>query len=72
MSDTGDSRQNRVSDETREADRRDAQVTGHADRPPTAEEEADAPESVDPAVAEAYEAANERGAKTQGEGRIGV
>jgi hypothetical protein len=67
-----ESRQSRVSDETREADRRDAQVKGQADRMPTPEEEAAAPGSVDPDVAEAYEEAIERGAKTKGEGRIDV
>jgi len=72
MSESGESRQSRVSDATREADRRDAKVQGHADRPPTAEEEAAAPERVDPEVAEAYEEANERGANTKGEGRLDV
>jgi hypothetical protein len=59
-----------VSDETRAADRRDARATGHADRMPTPDEEAAAPTSVDPSVAEDYEAALERGANTKGEGRI--
>jgi hypothetical protein len=72
VSDTGDSRSPRVSDATREADRRDAQVTGHADRQPTPEEDAAAPTEVDPEVAESYEEALERGANTKGEGRIGV
>jgi hypothetical protein len=66
-----ESRQSRVSDETREADRRDAQVKGQPDRMPTPEEEAAAPTSVDADVAEAYEEALERGANTKGEGRIG-
>jgi len=70
MSDQGENRQSRISDETREADRRDAQVEGHADRMPTPEEEAAAPTSVDADVSQAYEEAIERGANTQGEGRI--
>lgn len=43
-----------------------------ADREPTSEEEAaaDAHGPVDPEVAEAYKAANERGAEIEGEGRI--
>jgi hypothetical protein len=66
------SRESRVSDETRAADRSDAQAKGHADRMPTADEEAAAPESVDRDVAENYEEAMERGANTKGEGRIGA
>jgi hypothetical protein len=62
----------RVSEQTREADRRDAQVKGHADRMPTPEEDAAAPKDVDDRVATAYEEALERGANTEGEGRIGV
>jgi hypothetical protein len=70
--DTSHPDRTKVSEETRAADRRDAEVTGQADRMPTPEEEAAAPTSVDPKVAEDYEAALERGANTQGEGRIGV
>jgi hypothetical protein len=66
------SRESRVSDATREADRRDARAEGHADRPPTSDEEAAAPESVESEVSAAYEAAIERGAKTKGEGRLDV
>jgi hypothetical protein len=72
MSEAGERRQTRVSEPTRQADRQDARVTGHADRPPTVEDAAAAPDHVDPDVAESFEAANERGAKTKGEGRIGV
>lgn len=59
-----------VTDATVHADEADA-VAGHdADRPPTPEEEASAPTEVDPAVADAYEAAMERGAAVEGEGQI--
>lgn len=56
---------------TVQADRRDA-ATGHqADRMPTPEEERRADEQpLDPEVAEAYEAALERGASVEGEGQI--
>ncbi len=57
-------------DATTEADEADAQASHGADRPPTAEEEAAAPESVDPKVAEAHKEANERGAAVKGEGEI--
>jgi hypothetical protein len=55
---------------TVDADRRDAQAAHDADRAPTPDEEADAPEDVDPKVAKAYEEANERGANVKGEGQI--
>jgi hypothetical protein len=55
---------------TVEADRADARSDHDADRPPTPDEEEAAPEAVDPAVAEAYEDAMERGAKVKGEGAI--
>ena len=61
----------RISDETKEAERREAQVTGHADRPPTDEEAQKADDlELDPDVAESYAEANERGARQEGEGRI--
>jgi hypothetical protein len=72
MSDRSDDRTARVTEQTREADRRDARVKGHADRMPTSEEEAAAPRHVDDEVSEAYEDALVRGANTKGEGRIGV
>ncbi|MHB8671243.1 MAG: hypothetical protein ACYDAD_11940 [Acidimicrobiales bacterium] len=66
-----DDRQPRVSGATRQADRRDAEVTGHADRPPTAEEEALAEDQeLDAAAARSYKEAIERGADQKGEGRI--
>jgi hypothetical protein len=56
---------------TVEADRGDAAHHHGPDRPPTDEEDAVADElDLDPAVAQAYEAANERGAHAGGEGRI--
>lgn len=59
-----------VAEATTQADEADA-VAGHdADRPPTPEEEAAAPTEVDPAVAEAYEDALERGAAVKGEGAV--
>jgi hypothetical protein len=52
-------------------DERDARADHVADRPPTAEEEAAAERNpLDPAVAEAYEEAIERGANVKGEGQI--
>jgi hypothetical protein len=58
------------SGDTLEADRRDAIIHGHADRMPTAGEEAAAPDHVDPSAAGAYEEALERGARVKGEGQI--
>lgn len=58
------------SGDTVDADRRDAKAAHDADRPPTAEEEAEAPTKADPKVAKAYEEANERGANVKGEGQI--
>jgi hypothetical protein len=58
------------SGDTVEADRADARSDHRADRAPTPEEEAAAPREVDPAVAEAYQEANERGANVTGEGEI--
>lgn len=49
---------------------RDAQAPHDADRPPTPEEERAAPTDVDPAVAEDYREATERGARVRGEGQI--
>lgn len=58
------------SEMTTKSDEADAAAAHQADRPPTPEEEAAAPTEVDPAVAEAYEAAVERGAEVRGEGQI--
>ncbi|HUS61300.1 MAG TPA: hypothetical protein VMY34_03825 [Acidimicrobiales bacterium] len=52
------------------AAKRDAQAPHDADRPPTPDEETAAPTEVDPAVAEDYREATERGAKVRGEGQI--
>jgi hypothetical protein len=61
----------RPSNETRAAEREDAQQTADPDREPTPEEERAAEGlEVDPDVAKNYEEAAERGANQQGEGRI--
>jgi hypothetical protein len=62
--------QSDLTDNTVEADRQDATTQGHADRPPTPEEEAAAPTSLDPEAAKAYKEAIERGANVPGEGQI--
>lgn len=60
-----------VSQETREAERREAQMPADAGPMPTLEEESAADElEVDPAVAAAEKEATERGANVKGEGRI--
>ena len=60
-----------TSPETVAADEADAQAAHRADRMPTPEEEAAAERTeLDPAVAEAYEDAIERGANVKGEGEI--
>lgn len=55
---------------TVDADRRDAAAAHDADRAPTPDEEAAAPDHADPDVRRAYEEANERGANAKGEGKI--
>jgi hypothetical protein len=68
---TSDERMTRVSDETREAERREAHMPADAGSMPTPEEaEAAERNDVDPAVAKAEKEATERGAKAKGEGRI--
>jgi ribosomal protein S10 len=69
---TNDDTTGRVTDETVEADERDARATHGADRAPTPEEEAAAERNpeVSPESAEAYEEAIERGADVAGEGQI--
>jgi len=59
-----------VSDATAESGATDAAAAHDADRPPTPDEESAAPTEVDPAVAEAYGDALERGAAVEGEGQI--
>jgi len=60
-----------VDRDTTEVDRDDAKAAHEADREPTPEEETAAEANeLDPKVAEAYEAANERGANVRGEGQI--
>lgn len=61
---------NPSNDPTTDAADRDAQAPHEADRAPTPDEERAAPTEVDPAVAEEYREATERGAKVQGEGQI--
>src|SRR5207248_6637523 len=64
-----DERTDKISDATREADRREARVRGHADRSPTPEEERWAErEKVDPEAARQAKEAAERGARQRGEG----
>lgn len=61
----------KISSATKDADRKDAQVTGRPDRMPTAEEEARADAlELDPEVAANAEKAAARGADAKGEGRI--
>jgi hypothetical protein len=69
---TSDDTDGQVSDETVEADERDARAEHRADRPPTADEEAAAERAPEltPDAAEAYEEAIERGANVRGEGQI--
>ena len=60
-----------TSPETVAADEADAQAAHEADRMPSPEEEAAAERNeLDPAVAEAYQDAIERGAAVKGEGEI--
>lgn len=60
-----------VSEATREAERREAQMPADAGQMPTPEEEAAAEQNdVDPAVARAEKEAAERGANQKGEGRL--
>jgi hypothetical protein len=61
----------KVSEETKAAERREAQMPADAGPMPTPEEEAAAEQNdVDPAVAQAEKEATERGANLKGEGRI--
>jgi hypothetical protein len=61
----------KVTQETREAERREAMMPADAGQMPTAEEEAAAEKNtVDPAVAAAEKEATERGANQKGEGRL--
>ena len=67
-----DTASGRVSEDTVEADERDATASHRADREPTAQESADADKHPDvPAEsAAAYKEAIERGANVKGEGQI--
>jgi hypothetical protein len=56
--------------QTRAADRQSGNVPHQADRPATAAEEADAPETVGPGTAEHEQEMAGRGAHQEGEGRI--
>jgi hypothetical protein len=65
------SEQTRPNDETRAAERDDAQVSAGADRQPTPEEEQRAESStLDPEVVEHEREMADRGAKQKGEGRV--
>ena len=59
-----------LSDATIDAEEEEARSPHTADRAPTPEEDAKAPTSVDPSVAEHYEEANRTGAQVKGEGQI--
>jgi hypothetical protein len=64
-------REPRLSEATREAERRQANMAGRADRPPTDDEERAAEAfDLDPDVAEHEREMVERGAHQKGEGRI--
>ncbi len=66
-----DGKPTRPSNDTRSAEREDAQRHAGPDREPTPDEEEIADElRPDPKVAEEYEDAIERGARQKGEGRI--
>jgi hypothetical protein len=66
-----DAPQEKLSDETKAADRSDAQAEHRADRMPTPDEERKAEQhELSPDAAESYKEMAERGANQQGEGRI--
>jgi len=58
------------SDATEAAEEREAQAEHRADRPPTSEEEATAPTSVEAGVEESYKEMAEKGAAVKGEGEL--
>jgi hypothetical protein len=61
----------KLSDATHEADRRDAETKAHADREPTPEEEELAEKNkLDPEEAAKIDEQYKRGANAKGEGRI--
>lgn len=60
----------RPDDKTKAADRTATEVEHAADREPTPEEEQAAPEEVDDDTRRAYQEMAEKGAETQGEGRL--
>ena len=66
-----DAPQQKISDETKAADRADAQAEHEPDRMPTPDEERKAEEhELDPKAAESYKEMAERGANQKGEGQI--
>ena len=66
-----DAPQQKISDETKAADRADAQAAHEPDRMPTPDEERKAEEhDLDPEAAENYKEMAERGANQKGEGRV--
>jgi hypothetical protein len=60
----------KVSEATRQSERRDAEASHDAPQVPTAEEEAAAPTEADPEAAEAYAEYLQDAAGQPGEGRI--
>jgi len=61
----------KLSEATHKADQHDAEVTAHADRQPTPEEERLAEKNkLDPAEAKKIDEQYKRGANAKGEGRI--
>ena len=67
----GDAKQERVSDATKETERREAHADHGAPQVPTAAEAAAADQNtVSPETRENYEEMTERGANQQGEGRV--
>ena len=66
-----DDRNEKISDETRATDRRDAEAAHEPDRPPTPDEEAKAEQNtLNPETAENYKEMAEKGANHPGEGRV--
>lgn len=58
------------SDETRAAEKAEAQASHRADRPPTADEEAGAPPSASPSTENNFDEMAKRGAQVKGEGEL--
>ena len=66
-----DAPQQKIADETKAADRSDAQAEHAPDRMPTPDEERKAEQNeLNPETAESYKEMAERGASQKGEGRV--